>query len=1061
MIEKIIEWSARNKFFIFLGVFFAIAWGIWAMMHTPLDAIPDLSDRQVIVFTEWQGRNPQLVEDQVTYPIVTSLINAPHVQVVRGYSFFGLSFVYIIFDDQTDLYWDRSRVVEYMQGVQGNLPEGVTPTLGPDATGVGWSFMYALVDKSGNHDLAQLRTLQDWYVRYWLEAVPGVSEVASVGGFVKQYQVDINPDTLLAYHLPINKVIDAIRRSNNDVGGRVVEYTGREYMVRGLGYIQSVPELQKVVVGTNGDGTPIYLRNVADVHLGPDIRRGTADLNGQGNVAGGIVVTRYGENALAVINRVKAKIEQFKSALPKGVELVPVYDRSDLILRAVATLREKLVEEMIIVSLVCMLFLFHFRSALVAILTLPVAILMMFIAMYYMHLNANIMSLSGIAIAIGAMVDGAIVMIENAHKHLEKWEAHGRQGNRNNIVIAAAKEVGKPLFFSLLIIAVSFIPVFSLEAQEGRLFKPLAYTKTFSMMFASMLSVTLVPVLMLIFIRGKIAPEHKNPVNRFLIWVYEPIVHRALRFPKIVLLLAAVVLALTVPAAMKLGSEFMPPLYEGSLLYMPTGLPGQSITETANVTQLEDRIIKQFPEVVSVFGKGGRARTSTDPAPLEMGEATITLKPEDQWPKGMTEEKLVNQMDAALKIPGVSNSWTMPIKGRIDMLSTGIRTPIGIKVFGPDLSVIQGIGEQIEDALRNLPGTRNVYAERAVSGYYLDFKIDRDAIARYGLTVGAVEDVIETAVGGKNISTTVEGRERFPIDVRYMRDYRTDPQALDRVLVATPSGAQVPITQLAKISLTMGPPVVKTEGAVPLGYVYVDVAGVDLGSYVKNAMQVVNQKVKMPTGYYLQWSGQWEYMQRAAQTLRYVIPLTLLIIFVLLYTNFASVAKTIIVMLSLPFALAGGFWLLYFLHYNTSVAVWVGFIALGGVAAETGVVMIVYLDEVYDRRRAEGTMNTGKDLYDGIIEGAVMRVRPKMMTVTAIIAGLLPIMWSHGTGSDVMKRIAAPMVGGMVTSTILTLIVIPVVYEMWRGWEMRHGSGGAPMPHPEPEPLPAPAEAGR
>jgi Cu(I)/Ag(I) efflux system membrane protein CusA/SilA len=1055
MIEKLIEWSAKNKFFIFLGVLFAVAWGVWALLHTPLDAIPDLSDRQVIVFTEWQGRNPQLVEDQVTYPIVTALLNAPHVKVVRGYSFFGLSFVYIIFDDQTDLYWDRSRVVEYMQGLQGNLPEGVTPTLGPDATGVGWVYMYALVNKTMHYDLAQLRTLQDWYVRYWLDAVPGVSEVASVGGFVKQYQVNINPDTLLAYHLPINRVIRAIRQSNNDVGGRVVEYTGREYMVRGLGYIKSVAGLKKVVVGTNGDGTPIYLRDVADVHLGPDIRRGMADLNGEGQVAAGIVIARYGENALAIIHRVKAKLAQIKSALPQGVDIVPVYDRSDLIVRAIGTLKEKLVEEMVIVSLVCILFLFHFRSALVAILTLPIAILMMFIAMYYIHLNANIMSLSGIAIAIGAMVDGAIVMIENAHKHLERWEAHGRQGNRNDIVIAAAKEVGKPLFFSLLVIAVSFIPVFSLQAQEGRLFRPLAYTKTFCMLFASILSVTLVPVLMLIFIRGKIAPEHKNPVNRFLIWMYQPVAHWALRFPKIVLLLAAVVLALTVPAFMKLGSEFMPPLYEGSLLYMPTGLPGQSITQTAHVTQLEDKIIKQFPEVVSVFGKGGRARTSTDPAPLEMGEATIVLKPEEQWPKGMTPEKFINQMNAALNIPGVSNSWTMPIKGRIDMLSTGIRTPIGIKVFGPDLAVIQKVGEQIEDALRDLPGTRNVYAERAASGYYLDFKIDRDAIARYGLTVADVEDVIETAIGGKNISTTVEGRERYPIDVRYLRDYRTDPQALDRVLVATPGGAQVPITQLAKISLTMGPPVIKTEGAIPLGYVYVDVAGVDLGSYVQKAMQVVKQKVNVPPGYYLAWSGQWEYMQRAKETLKYVIPLTLLIIFVLLYSNFNSIGKTMIVMLSLPFALVGGFWLLFLLHYNTSVAVWVGFIALGGVAAETGVVMIVYLDEVYDRRRSEGTMNTKKDLYDGIIEGAVMRVRPKMMTVTAIIAGLLPIMWSHGTGADVMKRIAAPMVGGMVTSTVLTLVVIPVVYEMWRGWQMRHSSVSVAVSGPEPGPAEA------
>jgi Cu(I)/Ag(I) efflux system membrane protein CusA/SilA len=1038
MIDRIIEWSARNKFFIFLGVFFAVAAGIWALKNTPLDAIPDLSDVQVIVFSDWPGRSPDLVEDQVTYPIVTALISAPHVKVVRGYSFFGLSFVYVIFEDRTDLYWARSRVVEYMQGVQGSLPQGVTPTLGPDATGVGWTYMYSLVDKSGKYDLSQLRTLQDWYVQYWLRSVPGVSEVASVGGFVKQYQVEINPDTLLAYHLPINQVIGAIRRSNNDVGGRVVEYTGREYMVRGDGYLQSVADLQKIAVGTNGNGTPIYLRDVADVHLGPDMRRGLADLNGEGQVAGGVVISRWGVNALDVLKQIKQRVAEINSGmLPKGVQIVPAYDRSDLILRSVATLKEKLIEEMVIVSLVCIVFLFHFRSALVAILTLPVAILMMMLTMYFLHVSANIMSLGGIAIAIGAMVDGAIVMIENAHRRLEKWEHEGSQGNRDDIVIHAAKEVGKPLFFSLLIIAVSFIPVFTLQAQEGRLFRPLAYTKTFSMAFAAMLSVTLVPVLMLLFIRGKIAPETKNPINRFLIWVYEPFVHLALRFPKLVLLLSLAVMAVTVPAFMKLGSEFMPPLYEGSLLYMPSGLPGMSIAKAAEVTQLEDKIIKQFPEVASVFGKAGRARTSTDPAPLEMGESTVTLKPENEWPKGMTPEKLENDMDAALKIPGVSNSWTMPIKGRTDMLSTGIRTPIGIKVFGPDLNVTQMIGEQLEDALRNLPGTRNVYAERVVSGYYEDFKIDRDAIARYGLTVEDVEDVIETAIGGKNITTTVEGRERFPVNVRYLRDYRTDPQALNRVLVATPSGAQIPITQLAKINLTMGPPVIKSEDAQLVGYVYVDVSGVDIGTYVKRAMEVVHQKVNVPPGYHLEWSGQWEYMQRAKETLKYVVPLTLLIIMVLLYSNFKSIAKTLIVMLSVPFSLVGGIWLIFLLHYNTSVAVWVGFIALAGVAAETGVVMIVYLDEVYERRLQQGKMTTAKDLYDAIIEGAVMRVRPKMMTVTAIMAGLLPIMWSHGTGADLMKRIAAPMVGGMVTSTILTLIVIPVIYEMWRGWEMR------------------------
>lgn len=1043
MIEKIIDWSARNKFFIFLWVFFTVAAGLWALKNTPLDAIPDLSDIQVIVFTDWPGRSPDLVEDQVTYTIVTALISAPHVKVVRGYSFFGVSFVYVIFEDGTDLYWARSRVVEYMQGIQGNLPAGVTPTLGPDATGVGWSYMYALVDTSGNYDLSQLRTLQDWHVQYLLRSVPGVSEVASVGGFVKQYQVDVNPSTLLAYHLPINMVIAAIRRSNNDVGGGSVEYTGQEYVVRGLGYLQNVADFQKVVVGTNGGGTPIYLRDVANVHLGPDMRRGFADLNGEGQVAGGIVISRYGVNTMGVLKQIKEKVAEINNGLlPKGVQIVPVYDRSDLILSSVETLKEKLVEEMIIVSLVCLLFLFHFRSAMVAIFTLVVAILMMLLAMYFLNLSSNIMSLGGIAIAIGAMVDGAIVMIENAHTRLEKWEHEGRQGSRGLIITEAAKEVGKPLFFSLLIIAVSFIPVFTLEAQEGRLFRPLAYTKTFSMAFAALLSVTLVPVLMLLFIRGKIAPQAKNPVNRFLIWVYQPFVHLALRFPKMVLLLALAALAATIPVFMRLGSEFMPPLYEGSLLYMPSGLPSMSITNALKVTQLEDKIIKQFPEVLSVFGKAGRSRTSTDPAPIEMGEATIILKPEENWPKGMTPEKLVNDIDTALKVPGVSNSWTMPIKGRTDMLSTGIRTPIGIKIFGPDLKVTEQIGKQIEDVLRDIPGTRNVYAERVVSGYYEDFKIDRDAIARYGLTVEEVEDVIESAVGGMNISTTIEGRERFPVNVRYLRDYRSDPQTLDRILVATPDGAQVPITQLAKIYLTKGPPVIKSEDAQLVGYVYVDVTGVDLGTYVQRAMQVVQQKVKLPASHRLEWSGQWEYMQRAKETLKYVVPLTLLIILVLLYSNFHSVVKTLIVMLSVPFALVGGFWLIYLLHYNTSVAVWVGFIALAGVAAETGVVMIVYLDEVYERRLKEGKMTAAKDLYDAIIEGAVMRVRPKMMTVTAIMAGLLPIMWSHGTGADLMKRIAAPMVGGMVTSTILTLIVIPVIYEMWRGWQMRHAGSG-------------------
>ncbi|MFQ5663969.1 MAG: efflux RND transporter permease subunit [Terriglobia bacterium] len=1040
MIENLIEWSAKNKFYIFLGIFFAIAWGLWAAYNTPLDAIPDLSDVQVIVFAEWKGRSPDLIEDQVTYPIVIALLSAPKVKVVRGYSFFGLSFVYIIFEDGTDIYWARSRVLEYMQGVTGSLPEGVTPILGPDATGVGWAFEYALVDKTGRHDLAQLRTFQDWYVRYWLAAVPGVSEVASVGGFVKQYQVDLNPNSLLAYNLPVNKVIDAIRRSNNDVGGRVVEFTGREYMVRGLGYIKNVSDIEVIPVGTNEQGTPIYIRDIANVHLGPDIRRGVAELNGEGEVVGGIVVVRFGENALAVIERVKEKIEQIKEALPEGVELVPVYDRSELILRSIDTLKEKLLEEMIIVSLVSLIFLFHFRSALVAILTLPIAILMSLVSMYYIGLNSNIMSLGGIAIAIGAMVDAAIVMIENAHKHLEKWEHEGKKESRSVVLIEAAKEVGKPLFFALLIITVSFIPVFTLEAQEGRLFKPLAFTKTFAMFFAALLSVTLVPVLMLLLIRGKIAPEHKNPLNRFLIWIYRPFVHLALRFPKTVLLLALIAVVVTVPAFTRLGSEFMPPLYEGSLLYMPTGLPGMSITEAQRLLQLQDKIIKQFPEVESVFGKAGRSRTPTDPAPLEMMENTIVLKPESEWRPGMTPEKLINEMDAALKLPGTSNSWTMPIKGRIDMLTTGIRTPIGIKILGPDLKVIEKIGEEMERAMKDIPGTRNIYAERVVSGFFYDFDIDRREVARYGLTVGDVEDVIETAIGGKNITQTVEGRERFPVNVRYARELRDEPQKLERVLVATPTGALVPLTQLARLQMTMGPPVIKSEDAELVGYVYVDVAGRDLGGYVEEAMRVVDEKVSLPTGYHLLWSGQYEYMQRAKERLTYVVPLTLLIIVVLLYSNFNSMAKSLIVLLSVPFALVGGIWLLYLQSYNLSVAVWVGFIALAGVSAEIGVVMIVYLDQAYYRRLRQGRMNAPEDLYNSIIEGAVMRLRPIVMTATAIIAGLLPIMWSHGTGADVMKRIAAPMVGGMLTSTLLTLIVIPVIYEMWRGWQLRHAA---------------------
>ncbi|MGD8329626.1 MAG: CusA/CzcA family heavy metal efflux RND transporter [Acidobacteriota bacterium] len=1039
MIERIIDWSARNRFLVFLGTFFAIAWGVYALDNIPLDAIPDLSDVQVIVFTEWPGRSPDLVEDQITYPIVTSLISAPQVSVVRGYSFFGLSFVYAIFEDGTDMYWARSRVLEYMNEVSDELPEGVNPTLGPDATGVGWAFEYALVDRTGTHDLAELRSIQDWYVRYWLESVPGVSEVASLGGFVRQYQVTVDPNTLLAYNMPVSHVIMAIQRSNNDVGGRIAEFAGTEYMVRGRGYIKDLDDLRSVTLGVGPSGTPITVRDVASVGRGPDIRRGLAELNGEGEVVGGIVVMRYGENALGVIDRVKEKIEEIRPALPEGVEIVTTYDRTGLIHHAIETLRGKLLEEILIVSIVCLVFLFHFRSALVAILMLPVAILLSFIAMYYLGINSNIMSLGGIAIAIGAMIDAAIVMVENVHKRLEHWGElpESERASRNSVIVEATKEVGKPLFFSLLIITVSFLPVFTLEAQEGRLFKPLAFTKTFSMFFAAFLSITLVPVLMVLLVRGHIAPEHKNPISRVLIWLYHPFAAGALRFRKTVVILAVIALAATWPAYQQLGSEFMPPLWEGTTMYMPTLLPGASIGEVGRILQVQDRMIRTLPEVEMVFGKAGRARTATDPAPLGMIETVITLKPEDQWRPDMTPQKLEAELDSMLQLPGVTNTWTMPIKGRIDMLSTGIRTPVGVKIFGPDLSVIQGIGEQIERVLGEVPGTRNVVAERVVGGYFLDFEVKRAEAARYGLNVEDVEAVVETAVGGKNIAQTIEGRERYPISVRYSRELRDNIESLRRVLVATPTGAQVPIGQVADIRLTTGPPVIKSEDAQLVGYVFVDIADRDIGSYVAEAQEVVANNVELPSGYYLQWSGQYEYMQRAKERLIYVVPLTLVIIFLLLYLNFGSVAESLIVMLSVPFALVGAVWLLWYLQYNLSVAVWVGVIALAGVAAETGVVMIVYLDEFYEEYLRDGRLVSMEALRDAVMHGAVQRVRPKMMTVTAIMGGLLPIMWATGSGADMMKRIAAPMVGGMVTSTVLTLLVIPALYVSWRGWQHR------------------------
>ena len=1034
MIEKLIEGSARNTFLVLLFIVFTSALGVWALQKTPLDAIPDLSDVQVIIFTEWPGRAPQIIEDQITYPVVTTMLGAPKVKVVRGFSYFGLSFVYVIFQDGTDMYWARSRVLEYMNEASKFLPADVTPTLGPDATGVGWGYEYAIVDTTGKRDLSELRTLQDWYLRYWLKAVPGVSDVASIGGYVKQYQVNLDPNAILAYNIPLDKIINAIRMSNNDVGGRVVEFTGREYMVWGQGYLQSVADIEQIAVGTDQKGTPILLKDVANVVLGPDSRRGFVELDGKGEVVGGIVVVRFGESTLDVIERVKAKIEEVTPALPEGVQIVPTYDRSDLIYRSVETLKEKLVEESVIVSLVTIIFLFHFRSALVAILTLPLAILMSLTAMHFLGVSSNIMSLGGIAIAIGAMVDGAIVMVENAHKKLEHA---GPEADRVSIIVEAAKEVGKPLFYSLLIITVSFLPVFTLEAQEGRLFRPLAYTKTFSMGFAAILSITVVPLLMVLLVRGHIMKEAKNPVTRLLILIYQPIAVLAFRFRKTTVVLSIAALLVSAPILTKLGSEFMPPLYEGTFLYMPVTLPGASITEMQRIVQTSDRIIREFPEVSQVFGKAGRARTATDPAPMEMMETIINLKPEDQWRPGMTIEKLEGELDEALQIPGVTNGWTMPIKGRLDMLTTGIRTALGIKIFGTELTTIQDIGSQIEQALRNVPGTRNVFAERTAGGYYIDFNINRAEIARYGLMIADVERVIESAIGGANIALTIEGRERYPVNVRYSRGFRNSLEDLKRVFVSTPDGQQIPITQLANISLITGPTVVKSEGSMLVGYVYVDVAGRDLGGYVEEAKEIVANKVKLPQGYTLGWSGQYEYMQRAKDRLMYVVPLTILIVFLLLYFNFRSITRALIVLLSVPFAVVGAIWALYLLEYNLSVAVWVGIIALVGVAAETGVIMLVYLDEVYDRRLREGKMTTRTDLYDAVMEGAVERVRPKMMTVVAITAGLLPIMWTTGSGADVMKRIAAPMIGGMVTSTILTLFIIPAIYLIWRGWALR------------------------
>jgi Cu(I)/Ag(I) efflux system membrane protein CusA/SilA len=1066
MLNNIIDWSARNRFLVILATLFITLAGIYAVIKTPLDALPDLSDVQVIVYTEYSGQAPQVVEDQVTYPLTTAMLSVPKSKVVRGFSFFGASFVYVIFEDGTDIYWARSRVLEYLNSIAGRMPQGVTPQLGPDATGVGWVYQYAVL--SEKHNLAELRTMQDWYLRYQLTKAHGVAEVASIGGFVQQYQVTVDPLKLRAYNIPLSKVSQVIRDSNRDVGGRVIEMAETEYMVRGKGYLRGKSDIENLVVKSER-GTPVLMRDIARVELGPDERRGLTELNGEGEVVSGIAMARYGQNALEVIRNIKDKIAEVSAGLPDGVSIKAVYDRSDLIQRAIATLKRTLFEEGVIVALVCMVFLMHARSALVAIVMLPIGVLIAFIAMRALGLNSNIMSLGGIAIAIGAMVDAAIVMIENAHKHLERlnpspalplsgegattppltrggWKGFGFDA-RTQAIIAACKEVGPALFFSLLIITVSFLPVFTLEAQEGRLFAPLAFTKTFAMAGAALLSVTLVPVLMLLFIRGRIMPESRNPLNRFLIWGYRPIISAVMRRKKTTIVVALLAMALTLYPALRLGSEFMPTLNEGTLLYMPASLPGMSVTKAAELLQTQDKIIKSFSEVESVYGKAGRAQTATDPAPLEMFETVINLKPQQEWRPGMTTDKLIAEMDKALQFPGVANAWTMPIKNRLDMLATGIRTPIGIKVFGKNLEEMERLAKEIEAVVKKVPGTSSAYAERITGGYYLNIEPDRIALARYGLTVGEVQDVIATALGGENVTTTVEGLERFGVSVRYPRELRSTPEQIAReVLVPTPMtnegvGAMIPLGQIAQVRISKGAPAIRTENALLSAYIYVDTRESDLGGFVKRAQQAVREQVKFPPGYYATWSGQFEYMERATAKMKIVVPITLLLIFLLLYLNFRRVTETLIVMLSVPFALVGGVWLLWLLNYNLSVAVAVGFIALAGVAAETGVVMLIYLDRAWQEIRArcvaEGRSLSGDDLHAAIMQGAVERVRPKMMTVVAIMAGLLPIMWGTGTGSEVMSRIAAPMIGGMISSTVLTLVVIPVLYALVKMREIK------------------------
>jgi Cu(I)/Ag(I) efflux system membrane protein CusA/SilA len=1092
MMNRIIELCARNRFIVLLFTAAAVFAGLFAMRSIRLDALPDLSDTQVIIYSRWD-RSPDIMEDQVTYPIIRAMLGVPKVQDIRGFSDFGYSYIYIIFEDGTDLYWARSRTLEYLSNIAPRLPQGVQVELARDETAVGWVYEYALVDTSGKHSLAELRSLQDWYLRYELQSLPGVAEVAPVGGFVRQYQINLDPNTLVAYRIPLDKVVGAIQAGNNDVGARLVEFTGREYMVRGRGYIRSVADVENIVVGTNPDGgTPILVKHLGKVVLGPDIRRGIAELDGQGETVGGIVIMRYGENALKVIEQVRAKLIEMEPSLPPGVKVVTTYDRAELIERSIENLKHTLTEELIIVSIVIIIFLWHLPSAVTPILTIPIAIIIGFIPMYGMNLTANIMSLGGIAIAIGAMVDASIVVVEQTHKKLEYWLAAGQPGSVGDVIIGAVKEVGGPSFFALLVIAISFMPVFTLEAQEGRLFKPLAFTKTFAMAIAAVLAVTLTPTLLMLVLRvksfefrprwlarltsaifvGKIHSEENHPISRPLMKIYHPVVEFVLRYQWFAIAFAILAVALTIPVFFRLGSEFMPPLDEGSLLYMPTTLPGMSVTEAGKLLQVQDKILKSFPEVERVFGKSGRAETATDPAPFSMAETVVLLKPQDQWPKvprwytgqapkwllgilrrawpdhKSTQELIYGAggMNDALQLPGVVNAWTMPIKARVDMLTTGVRTPVGIKILGPDLNKIQELGVHMEGVLKDVPGTTSVFAERTAGGYFLDFTLKREELARYGLTIGQAEMVLMSAVGGENVTTTVEGRERYPVNVRYLRDYRSTKDKLNRVLVPTMNGAQIPMAQIADISLVSGPGMIRDENGRLSGYVYVDVSGRDVGSYVADAKKAIRDKVPLPPGYTLVWSGQYESMQRVQQRLLIVLPITVFIIILLLYFNTGSIAETVIILLAVPFSAVGAIWFLYFLGYNTSIAVWVGLIALMGVDAETGVFMLLYLNLAYYERRDKGQMKTKEDLREAIVHGAVKRLRPKLMTVAVMFMGLVPILWSTGSGGDVMKRIAAPMVGGIFTSFIMELAIYPAIYEVWRWYfYVRKAAAGGPI----------------